>query len=257
MSPKRVVPKSVRGQCRGRSSRQGRSSLGGSMCFGDPRGDHRAHLCIPSPRYFPGLVAIARRLDDVPAVRLGCRIATRGRDIRLPGPTLRLGAGWRPLTIALLGEAFPLSTARAIWRTCPARARSGIVARTSSTRDETRKPIRRSGGCGEPRRDKVRALDDARLDATKRGARCLSERFGTARQSVGASASLAVSLSSDRMAFSDLQRRFATIRRFPAWRRPRAEGSARGILRAPTSRTSSRHRVAVTKPPTRIPGRVP
>ena len=117
--------------------------------------------------YFPGaLVADRTALENVPA-RDGsvCVIAARGRDVRLPGHTLRPRRGVTPLPADLpfLGELFLCSTARAFVENMrPSRARGGLVARTLGRVEiEARLDtlIRRSGEDAVNRlRDEIRAL---------------------------------------------------------------------------------------------------
>ena len=117
--------------------------------------------------YFPGaLVADRTALENIPASDGSvCLIATRGRDIRLPGHTLRPRRGMAPLSTDLpfLGELFLCSTARAYLENMrPSRARSGLVARTLGRveiEERLETLIRRSGEDAVNRlRDEVRAL---------------------------------------------------------------------------------------------------
>ena len=132
--------------------------------------------------YFPGaLIADRTALENVPASDGSvCLIAARGRDIRLPGHTLRPRRGVAPLPADLpfLGELFLCSTARAFLENMrPSRARGGLVARTlrrAEIEERLDNLIRRSGEDAVSRlRDEIRALgptldldeDAAALDA--------------------------------------------------------------------------------------------
>ena len=117
--------------------------------------------------YFPGaLVADRTALENVPANDGSvCVIAARGRDIRLPGHTLRPRRGVAPLSTDLpfLGELFLCSTARAYLENMrPSRARSGLVARTlgrAEIEERLDNLIRRSGEDAVNRlRDEIRIL---------------------------------------------------------------------------------------------------
>ncbi len=133
--------------------------------------------------YFPGaLIADRTALENVPA-RDGsvCLIAARGRDIRLPGHTLRPRRGVAPLPAdrPFLGELFLCSTARAFLENMrPSRARGELVARTLGRveiEERLDTLIRRSSEDAVNRlRDEIRALgpaldlieEAAALDAT-------------------------------------------------------------------------------------------
>ena len=128
--------------------------------------------------YFPGaLIADRTALENVPASDGSvCLIAARGRDVRLPGHTLRPRRGVAPLPADLpfLGELFLCSTARAFLENMrPSRARGGLVARTLGRAEiEARLDtlIRRSGEDAVNRlRDEIRALGPA-LDLDKEAA---------------------------------------------------------------------------------------
>ena len=117
--------------------------------------------------YFPGaLIADRTALENVPASDGSvCLIAARGRDIRLPGHTLRPRRGVAPLPAdrPFLGELFLCSMARAFLENMrPSRARRGLVARTlrrAEIEERLEALIRRSGEDAVNRlRDEVRAL---------------------------------------------------------------------------------------------------
>ena len=117
--------------------------------------------------YFPGaLIADRTALENVPANDGSvCLIAARGRDIRLPGHTLRPRRGVAPLPADLpfLGELFLCSAARAFLENMrPSRARGGLVARTlrrTEIEERLDNLIRRSGEDTVNRlRDEIRAL---------------------------------------------------------------------------------------------------
>ena len=117
--------------------------------------------------YFPGaLIADRTALENVPASDGSvCLIAARGRDIRLPGHTLRPRRGTAPLSADLpfLGELFLCSTARAYLENMrPSRARGGLVARTLGRveiEERLDNLIRRSGEDAVRRlRDEIRVL---------------------------------------------------------------------------------------------------
>ena len=117
--------------------------------------------------YFPGaLIADRTALENVPASDGSvCLIAARGRDIRLPGHTLRPRRGMAalPTDRPFLGELFLCSTARALLENMRAsRARRGLVARTlgrAEIEERLDNLIRRSGEDAVNRlRDEIRAL---------------------------------------------------------------------------------------------------
>ena len=117
--------------------------------------------------YFPGaLIADRTALENVPASDGSvCLIAARGRDVRLPGHTLRPRRGVAPLPTDLpfLGELFLCSTARAFLENMrPSRVRAGLVARTlgrAELEERLDNLIRRSGeGTVNRLRDEIRAL---------------------------------------------------------------------------------------------------
>ena len=120
--------------------------------------------------YFPGaLIADRTALENVPASDGSvCLIAARGRDVRLPGHTLRPRRGVAPLPAdpPFLGELFLCSTARAFLENMrPSRARRGLVARTlgrAEIEERLDALIRRSGEDAVNRlRDETRALGSA------------------------------------------------------------------------------------------------
>ena len=117
--------------------------------------------------YFPGaLIADRTALENVPAPDGSvCLITERGRDIRLPGITLRprRGAGPLPADPPFIAGLFLCSSARAYLENMrPTRARGGLVSRTLSRPEiEERLDtlIRRSGEEAAGRlRDEVRAI---------------------------------------------------------------------------------------------------
>ena len=120
--------------------------------------------------YFPGaLIADRTALENVPASDGSvCLIAARGRDVRLPGHTLRPRRGVAPLPAdrPFLGELFLCSTARAFLENMrPSRARGGLVARTlgrAGIEERLDTLIRRSGEEAVNRlRDEILALGPA------------------------------------------------------------------------------------------------
>ena len=120
--------------------------------------------------YFPGaLIADRTALENAPASDGSvCLITARGRDIALPGFTLRprRGPGPLPTDRPFLGNLFLSSTPRAYLENMrPSRARRGLVARTLGRADiEERLDtlIRRSGEDAANRlRDEISALAPA------------------------------------------------------------------------------------------------
>jgi hypothetical protein len=120
--------------------------------------------------YFPGaLVADRTALENAPASDGSvCLVTARGRDIRLPGHTLRPRRGRGPLASdrPFIGGLFLSSTARAwLENARPSRARGGLVARTLGRRElEERLDtlIRRSGKAAAKRlRDDIAAVAPA------------------------------------------------------------------------------------------------
>lgn len=117
--------------------------------------------------YFPGaLVADRTALENVPAPDGSvCLITARGRNIRLPGITLRPRRGAGPLSSdrPFLSGLFLCSTARAYLENMrPTRARRGLVRRTLNrveVEERLDALIRRSGASELVRvRDEVRAV---------------------------------------------------------------------------------------------------
>ena len=85
--------------------------------------------------YFPGaLIADRTALENAPASDGSvCLVTVNGRDISLPGHTLRprRGVGPLPTDPPFLGHLFLSSTARAYLENMrPSRARGGLVGRT-------------------------------------------------------------------------------------------------------------------------------
>src|SRR5207237_2268083 len=120
--------------------------------------------------YFPGaLVADRTALENAPASDGSvCLVTASGRDIRLPGHTLRPRRGRGPLASdrPFIGGLFLSSTARAYLENArPSRARGGLVARTIGRREiEERLDtlIRRSGKAAANRlRDEIGAVAPA------------------------------------------------------------------------------------------------
>ena len=120
--------------------------------------------------YFPGaLIADRTALENAPASDGSvCLITARGRDIRLPGHTLRPRRGTPPLPTdrLFLGELFLSSTARAYLENMrPSRARGGSRARTlgrAELEERLDTLIRRSGEDAAKRlRDEIRSLASA------------------------------------------------------------------------------------------------
>ena len=117
--------------------------------------------------YFPGaLIADRTALENAPAPDGSiCLITERGRNVRLPGITLRPRRGLPPLAAdrPFLSGLFLCSTARAYLENMrPTRARGGLVRRTLSRvaiEERLDTLVRRSGDVGAGRlRDEVRAL---------------------------------------------------------------------------------------------------
>lgn len=117
--------------------------------------------------YFPGaLIADRTALENAPAPDGSiCLITERGRNVRLPGITLRPRRGLRPLAAdrPFLSGLFLCSTARAYLENMrPTRARGGLNRRTLSRVEiEERLDVlvRRSGEAGAARlRDEARAV---------------------------------------------------------------------------------------------------
>ena len=120
--------------------------------------------------YFPGaLIADRTALENAPASDGSvCLITARGRDIRLPGHTLRPRRGTAPLPAdrPFLGGLFLSSTARAYLENMrPSRARGGSLARTlgrAGLEERLDTLIRRSGEDAAKRlRDEIRTLAPA------------------------------------------------------------------------------------------------
>ena len=120
--------------------------------------------------YFPGaLIADRTALENVPASDGSvCLVTVSGRDISLPGHTLRprRGVGPLPTDQPFLGELFLSSTARAYLENMrPSRARSGLVGRTlgrAGIEERLDTLIRRSGEEAANRlRDEIRAVGSA------------------------------------------------------------------------------------------------
>ena len=120
--------------------------------------------------YFPGaLVADRTALENTPASDGSvCVVTESGRDIRLPGLTLRprRGAGPLPTDLPFLGDLFLCSTARAYLENLrPSRARGGLVARTLGRvgiEERLDTLIRRSGEKAANRlRDEIRSVGAA------------------------------------------------------------------------------------------------
>ena len=116
--------------------------------------------------YFPGaLIADRTALENAPASDGSvCLVTGRGRDIALPGHTLRPRRGVAPLPgdRPFLDGLFLSSTARAYLENLrPSRARGGLVARTlgrAGIEERLDTLIRRSGPEGAGRlRDEIRA----------------------------------------------------------------------------------------------------
>lgn len=117
--------------------------------------------------YFPGgLIADRTALENVPAPDGSvCLVTARGRNIRLPGITLRPRRGAGPLSSdrPFLSGLFLASTARAYLENMrPTRARSGLVRRTLNRveiEERLDTLVRRSGASELGRlRDEVRAV---------------------------------------------------------------------------------------------------
>ncbi len=120
--------------------------------------------------YFPGaLIADRTALENTPASDGSvCLITESGRDIRLPGHTLRprRGAGRLPGDLPFLNGLFLSSTARAYLENLRvSRARGGLVARTlgrNSIEERLDTLIRRSGEEAANRlRDEIRSVGHA------------------------------------------------------------------------------------------------
>ena len=120
--------------------------------------------------YFPGaLIADRTALENPPASDGSvCLVTVNGRDISLPGHTLRprRGVGPLPTDQPFLGELFLSSTARAYLENMrPSRARSGLVGRTlgrAGIEERLDTLIRRSGEEAANRlRDEIRAVGSA------------------------------------------------------------------------------------------------
>ena len=117
--------------------------------------------------YFPGaLIADRTALENAPAPDGSiCLITERGREVRLPGITLRPRRGLPPLAADrhFLSGLFLTSTARAYLENMrPTRARGGHVRRTLDRvelEERLETLVRRSGEAGAGRlRDEIRAL---------------------------------------------------------------------------------------------------
>ncbi len=117
--------------------------------------------------YFPGgLIADRTALENVPASDGSvCLVTARGRNVRLPGITLRPRRGAGPLSSdrPFLSGLFLASTARAYLENMrPTRARGGLVRRTLSRvelEERLETLLRRSGAPELGRlRDEVRAV---------------------------------------------------------------------------------------------------
>ncbi len=120
--------------------------------------------------YFPGaLIADRTALENAPADDGSvCLVSDTGRDIKLPGHTLRPRRGHAPLATdrPFIAGLFLSSTARAYLENMrPSRARGGLVGRTLSRKEiEERLDtlIRRSGEDAANRlRDEIRSLGKA------------------------------------------------------------------------------------------------
>ena len=116
--------------------------------------------------YFPGaLIADRTALENTPASDGSvCLVTDSGRDITLPGLTLRprRGTGPLPTDLPFIAELFLSSTPRAYLENMrPARARGGLVARTlgrAEIEERLDTLIRRSGEEAANRlRDEIRA----------------------------------------------------------------------------------------------------
>ena len=136
--------------------------------------------------YFPGaLIADRTAFENVPASDGSvCLVTVSGRDISLPGHTLRprRGVGPLPTDQPFLGELFLSSTARAYLENMrPSRARSGLVGRTlgrAGIEERLDTLIRRSGEEAANRlRDEIRAVGSA-LEL-RREAAALDAMIGT------------------------------------------------------------------------------
>ena len=120
--------------------------------------------------YFPGaLIADRTALENAPASDGSvCLVTPSGRDISLPGHTLRprRGVGPLPADRPFLGNLFLSSTARAYLENVrPSRARGGLVGRTvgrAGIEERLDTLIRRSGEEAANRlRDEIRGLGSA------------------------------------------------------------------------------------------------
>lgn len=120
--------------------------------------------------YFPGaLIADRTALENAPAGDGSvCLVSEAGKDIKLPGHTLRPRRGVAPLPTdrPFISGLFLSSTARAYLENMrPSRARSGLVGRTLSRKEiEERLDtlIRRSGEeAANSLRDEIRSLSKA------------------------------------------------------------------------------------------------
>ena len=202
--------------------------------------------------YFPGaLIADRTALENVPAEDGSvCPITGRGKDIKLPGLTVRPRRGTGPLASdrPFIGGLYLSSTARTYLENMrPSRARGGLVARTLTRREiEERLDtlIRRSGEDGANRlRDEVRALAPeldmqekaAELDAligSLLGSRGPNSQRRSPWHAGGAGPTTPTGGSSSRRC----TRRCAPIRRSPAWR----PSAGRKVMRRwPSSRRIS------------------
>ena len=120
--------------------------------------------------YFPGALIVDRTaFENAPASDGSvCLVTVSGRDISLPGYTLRprRGVGPLPTDQPFLGELFLSSTARAYLENMrPSRSRGGLVARTlgrAGIEERLDTLIRRSGEHAVNRlRDEIRAVGSA------------------------------------------------------------------------------------------------